>query len=94
MTEHEINWPYYISWLGVAIIIVWIILKAAGVIHSPPWQELAPYFGAAVAFGGMISTIKQHGDDISDLKHEIKEVHNSMIHLDKEIEIIKDRQVR
>jgi len=96
------DYGLYVAWIGVAIILIYAVLKSIGVIQSPPWQEMAPYFGAAVAFGGMISTIRQHSKDISDvkreiknareeLKSEIKEVSDKVIHLDKDVEVLKDR---
>ncbi len=90
--EHR-AWGYYISWMGVAIIVIWVLLKSLGVIHSPPWQELAPYFGAAVAFGGLITTINNLGGDIKELKVEIKEIRDKVHHLDKDVEIIKTKVV-
>ncbi len=39
-----------LMWLGIIIIIVWVILKLLGYIHSPPWQEVLPFIGVAITF--------------------------------------------
>ena len=35
-------------WLGIVIVIAWIILKLLGYIHSPPWQEVLPFVGIGI----------------------------------------------
>ena len=99
------DYGLYISVLGLIVIVVWAILKSFNIIHSPTYQEMIPIFGAAVTFGGMIATInnlmtanKEIKTDVYalriELKSEIKEVRDKVFHMDKDIEIIKDRQVR
>ncbi len=92
----------YVAWFGVAVIVVWAILKSIGVIQSPTYQEMAPYFGGAAAFGGLIATIRHLGKEIKEFKDEtknsfkevrteIKEVRDQVSHLDKDMEVLKDR---
>ena len=38
-------------YLGLAIIFFWALAKSFGIIHSPPWQETLPYFGAIFTAG-------------------------------------------
>ncbi len=92
------HWGTYVAWAGVAIILVYAILKSVGIIHSPTWQEMAPLFGAAAAFGGLISTVGHLGKDIAEMKvevkeikSEVKEVREKVYHLDKDVEVLKDR---
>lgn len=39
-------------YLGAGIILVWAFLKAFGVINSPVWFEILPYFGIGVSLVG------------------------------------------
>lgn len=35
--------------VGAILIIGWALLKSFGVINSPPWVEMVPYFGIGVS---------------------------------------------
>lgn len=89
---------YYISLLGVAIIVVWAVLKSVGVIHSPTYQEMIPLFGIAMTFGGLIAAVKNLGTELKEFKNEtkneLKEIREKSFHLDKDVEVLKDRQSR
>jgi len=39
---------WILMWLGIIIILVWIILKMLGMINSPIWVEIIPYFGGVI----------------------------------------------
>lgn len=41
-----------VFWLGLLTIFLWALLKSFGVIHSPSWIEMVPYFGGVVALAG------------------------------------------
>ena len=36
-------------WFGIALILGWAILKSLGILHSPIWTEMIPYFGVGAA---------------------------------------------
>jgi hypothetical protein len=44
-------WDYLIL-VGAAIILLWASLKAIGIIHSPVWVEMVPYFGGGISIIG------------------------------------------
>jgi hypothetical protein len=45
-------WDFLI-WAGIILILGWALLKAFGVIHSPVWVDMIPYFGVGgSAVGG------------------------------------------
>ncbi|MBI1970207.1 hypothetical protein HYS47_00515 [Candidatus Woesearchaeota archaeon] len=47
---------FWVSIVCQIILIVWIILKFAGVIHSPIWQEMIPYAVIAIpVISGVVS---------------------------------------
>jgi hypothetical protein len=37
---------------GALTILIWAFLKAAGILHSPTWVEMLPYFGASASIIG------------------------------------------
>ncbi len=39
----------WIFWISIGVVVVWMIFKAIGVIHSPIWQDLLPYAGVLAA---------------------------------------------
>lgn len=39
--------------LGALVIVGWALLKAFGVIHSPVWVEMLPYFGGGASVIGV-----------------------------------------
>jgi len=96
------DYGYYIAMIGVAIIIIWAILKSIGIIQSPVYLEMIPYIGIAVTFGGLVVTVRNLEGDVKDFKTEIKsefkevrveikEVRDKVFHLDKEVELIKSK---
>lgn len=65
----------WIFWISIAVIVVWMILKAAGIIHSPAWQELLPYLGYAAAIAAFFlkaGAFSQKVDYIAKDLHEFK----------------------
>jgi len=45
------GWDFLII-IGALVILIWALLKAFGVIHSPAWVEMVPYFGAGASIIG------------------------------------------
>jgi hypothetical protein len=48
----KINFGDILLWLGVVLILIWVLLKSFGVIHSPVWIEMVPYFGIGISIAG------------------------------------------
>jgi len=57
-----------IAWIVLALILLWIILKVAGVINTPALLEFAPYFGAIYLAGWAMHKLDRAVDDINELK--------------------------
>ncbi len=64
----------WMFWISIAVIAVWIVLKAVGVIHSPVWQELLPIGGliAVVAYFQKTGRYFQKIDRIDQDFHEFR----------------------
>ena len=85
------DYMYYLAMAGVAVIIIWAILKAIGVFQSPAYIEMIPVFSAAVALGSIIATVTNVKEDVGELKIEVRDIREKTNHLDKEVEIIKSK---
>jgi len=71
-----------LAWVVLAGILIWLILKVAGVINTPVILEYAPYFGAVYIAGWQIHKLYSVAEEVQGLKkfrndtinqiHEIK----------------------
>lgn len=68
-----------IAWIVLILILVWLILKATGIINTPALIEYAPYFGAVYLAGWQIHKLEIVSRDVQELKKfkgdTINEVH-------------------
>jgi|SRR3989344_1081690 len=85
-------------WLGIAIIIIWILAKKAGLFNTPLIIEVIPYFGGLVTilavvkeFGKMINKLDNVVLDVKDIKIEIKDIRTDIHSLDKRVLILDGR---
>jgi hypothetical protein len=54
--------------IGSALILGWALLKALGVLHSPTWVDMIPYFGVGASIvGGAYK--------LGKIKNSIEETH-------------------
>jgi len=66
----------------VVIILGWALGKSLGVIHSPVWVEMVPYFGGAaslVALGKYLQKIDTLCRDVGEMKTDLKEIQKKAI---------------
>ncbi len=75
-----------IIWAGLALILLWYILKSVGVINTPLWIELLPV-GIAVFTSGVF--VQQMRTDIRDLRTDVKDLKVRMGHLEKGMHYVK-----
>lgn len=52
--KKRIAWWDWLTAIGLGLLLIWIILKAMGIIHSPMWVDMIPYLGIFVAITGAI----------------------------------------
>ncbi|MBI2143491.1 hypothetical protein HYU20_04095 [Candidatus Woesearchaeota archaeon] len=76
----------WIFWISVAVVFVWMVLKAVGIIQPPVWQELLPYagtFAAVVAYfqktGRYLEKIDHIGLDLHQFKAEMSEFRKEVV---------------
>ena len=60
----EINWGIVLMYVSAFIILIWALLKSFGVINTPAWIEMVPYYGVfvgvvagAVVFGKLFEKV-------------------------------------
>lgn len=59
MSEHTHNWNLaeILTWIGIAIMLLWALGKSIGWISSPVWVDMIPIYGAAAALSGISISI-------------------------------------
>jgi hypothetical protein len=57
-----------IAWIVLGGILLWLVLKVLGVIHTPLWLEYAPLFGAVYLAGWHIHKLDNVAKEVHDLK--------------------------
>ena len=74
MNKRGLSFWDAILWIGIAILLGWAILKTLGIIHSPIWVDMLPYYGIGVgAVGGayklgkIMEGIQKTQEDVSKL---------------------------
>ncbi|MBW2968657.1 hypothetical protein KY304_00190 [Candidatus Woesearchaeota archaeon] len=78
-----------IFWMSMLIMIVWIILKIAGIINSPVWIEMIPYMSIVFAAGAFYQSINNAKLDMADLKIRMGAVELKFHDLEKEMVSVK-----
>lgn len=80
MSKRRLSFWDVLAWLILFLILVWIILKAFGIINTPVSVEYTPYFGAIYLAGWAMKKLDTAVDDIKDLKRftkdTVNEIHN------------------
>lgn len=90
----------YLLWLGIILILGWALLKSFGIINTPIWVEMLPYFGAgatliALVFkaGEVSQNIKVMGTDITGLKTKTDTINESLISLSERV-ALRDETIK
>lgn len=76
--KRGLNFWDVLAWLILVLILVWIILKASGIINTPVLVEYAPYFGAVYLAGWAMKKLDTAVDDIKDLKRFSRDTMNEI----------------
>ena len=59
---------------GSLLILVWALLKALGIIHSPVWVEMVPYFGGGTAILGAAYKLGKIKKGIEDTEKKVDRI--------------------
>jgi len=73
----EFSFWQALIWIGAIIILAWAILKSFGVIESPLWVELLPYYGVGITllgvaygFGKLVKEVKDNSKNIRESRSD------------------------
>src|SRR3989344_8441561 len=77
-----------IFWIALAVIALWILFKALGLIKTPVWIELIPYAGALFAAGAAFQILKDIKADVKILTNYVDKMANGLIKLENKFEHI------
>ena len=85
-----------IYWGFILVVIVWIILKLLGIIHSPVWQQMLPFAALVVPFiiKGMkdaesLALIKPMYEEIKEMRKDISTMDNRLVHVEKDVHYLR-----
>ncbi len=78
-------------WSSMGVIIIWMILKATGVINTPVFVQLIPYAGGIFAFGVFFEMMRDFKNEIKSIKEDTKELRRTDQSLVSDVSQIKFR---
>jgi len=86
----------YLFYASMSVLTIWLILKVVGIIKTPVWLEYGVPIGSAiVSFATLFQSINNKfdkiNDSISDLRSSDARLESKLIHLDRDIERLKDK---
>ena len=64
----KISWSDIIFWLALLVLLVWIILKAFGLINSPAIVEIIPYISGIFILGSVWQQFRNMQNDLHQIK--------------------------
>lgn len=74
-------WTYGILGSGL-LILIWALLKSFGIINTPVWIEMIPYYGIAFA---VISAAYKIGDFSQWIKQNLKNHEKRLVKIENKI---------
>lgn len=64
----RIAWWDLLIVFGITVLLIWALLKSFGIIHSPVWVEMIPYFSVIFAFIGAVYKLGKIMEGINNMK--------------------------
>jgi len=94
MKRGRISFWDVLAWIVLGLILLWLILRVAGIINTLALIEYAPYFGAVYIAGWAMSVLVRATQDISGMKRNLSFLNKNFHELDKSIEIIRSNSLK
>jgi len=76
-------------WAGIATVLLWALGKSFGIIHSPDWVEMLPYFGIVVAISSASIRIGKILERINHMGKEMGSLRTAVIEIGKDVREIQ-----
>jgi len=68
MVKKRISVWDVLAWISLGLILIWLILKTAGIINTPLWLSYAPLYAATYIAGWQIHKLDIIGKEVDGLK--------------------------
>jgi len=78
MNKRGLGFWDVLAWLVLAGIVLWVILKVVGIIHTPLWIEYAPVGGILYLAGWAMHKLESLGESFKDLKGNLITLNSDM----------------
>ena len=79
----------YLAWIVLAGILLWLILKVAGIIHTAEIISYSPIFGAVYLTGWAMHRLKTASEDIKEIKDDVGDLEKRTNRIESDIRVIK-----
>ena len=84
-------WDFLI-WTGIALVLIWILLKTFGVMNSPIWFEMLPFYGLVGTSIGMAYKFGQVMENINHRFDRTDEKINQLLEMKEDLIKVKQNQ--
>ena len=94
---NKTNFFDYLIICGALLILVWSILKAAGLINSPVWLDMVPYFGGGISILGgayKLGKIKKGIEDTNEKVTKLIKIEERFSKLENEHNLAMSRKLK
>ncbi len=81
----------YILWISGLLILGWAFLKALGVINTPEWVLMIPYFAAGLALLSCVFKAGQISNSIENIDCDVKDLKKQTTEIDKNLNSLSTR---
>lgn len=86
-----IDWLFYIS---ITIFFLWVLGKAFGIIHSPVWLDMLPYFAGGTGLSALFFKAGQTYNRIDTVEGVVKEIKDKTNELTKNTSDIEKKVIK
>ena len=76
-------------WAGIIILVLWALGKSFGIINSPNWIEMIPYFTIAVTLSGAGVKLGRTLEKIDNMEKELNSLRIAVIEIGKDVREIQ-----
>lgn len=70
-------------WAGIATIVLWALGKSIGIINSPNWVEMLPYFGIAVTISTASTKVGRTLEKINNIDKRVDNIDKRVSSLER-----------
>jgi len=80
----ETDWTEVVFYVSIAVLFLWALFKALGVIRPPVWIDLIPFFSIAFAAGAFYQKIARLAEDMALVLSKVEHIDKRVTALESE----------